>query len=110
MGLQQVVFKSRGRILFLQVSDIRCIYAEENYARICTGTETYFLRETMTSLEQRLDSTLFLRVHRSAIVNLQHVKEITNEANCGATVLLDNGVRVPISRSHRSRIEKLLLC
>ena len=108
MGLQRMVFKSRGRILFLQVSDIRCICSEGSYVRICTGTETHLLRETMTSLEQRLDPKLFLRVQRSAIVNLHHVKEIRSEANGDAAVLLDSGERVPISRRFRRQIEKLL--
>ena len=75
----RIVFKSRGRVLFLAVSDIRWISAEENYIRICTGAETHMLRETMTSIEQRLDPRLFLRIHRSAIVNLRYVKEVRSE-------------------------------
>jgi two-component system LytT family response regulator len=51
----RIVFKSRRRIIFLPVSDIRWIGAEENYVRICTGSETHLLRETMTRLEERLD-------------------------------------------------------
>src|SRR5580692_1635090 len=62
----RIVFKSRGRILFLPVTDIRWIGAEENYVRICTDKETHLLRETMTGLEQKLDPQMFLRVHRSA--------------------------------------------
>jgi two-component system LytT family response regulator len=44
-----IVFKSRGRILFLPVSDIRWIAAEENYVRLCTESEAHLLRETMVS-------------------------------------------------------------
>src|SRR5438270_2170710 len=87
----RIVFKSRGRILFLPVSDIRWISAEENYVRICTGAETHLLRETMTSLEQRLDPKLFLRVHRSAIVNLRYVKEVRSESRGDFMVHLVNG-------------------
>jgi two-component system, LytTR family, response regulator len=103
-----IAFKSRGRLLLLQEFDIRWITAEENYVRICTGTEKHFLRKTMTSLEQRLDPTVFLRVHRSAIINLHHVREIKNEANGEATVFMDNGDRVPMSRTCRSWIQRLL--
>lgn len=103
-----IAFKSRGRLLLLHEFDIRWITAEENYVRICTGTEKHFLRKTITSLEQRLDPTVFLRVHRSAIINLHHVREIKNEANGEATVLMDNGDRVPMSRSCRSWIQRLL--
>lgn len=104
----RIVFKSRGRILFLPVSDIRWISAEENYVRICTGTETHLLRETMTSLEQRLDPNLFLRVHRSAIVNLRYVKEVRSESRGDFMVHLVNGQKLGMSRSYRARIGELL--
>src|SRR5580658_2674972 len=76
----RIVFKSRGRILFLPISDIRWIGAEENYVRICTERENHLLRETMANFERRLDPQSFIRVHRSAIVNLQYVKEIRTDA------------------------------
>jgi two-component system, LytTR family, response regulator len=104
----RIVFKSRGRILFLPVSDIRWISAEENYVRICTGSETHLLRETMTSLEQRLDPKLFLRVHRSAIVNLRYVKEVRSESRGDFMVHLINGQKLAMSRSYRARIGDLL--
>jgi two-component system LytT family response regulator len=104
----RMVFKSRGRILFLPVSDIRWIGAEENYVRICTGTETHLLRETMTRVEERLDPRVFLRVHRSAIVNLQYVKEVRTGAQSEFTVVLVNGQKVSMSRSYHARIGELL--
>lgn len=104
----RIIFKSRGRILFLPVSDIRWIGAEENYVRICTGAETHLLRETMTSLEQRLDPSSFLRVHRSAIVNLRYVKEVRSEARGDCVVHLVNGQKLAMSRSYRARIGDLL--
>ena len=104
----RMVFKSRGRILFLSVEDIRWIEAQENYVRICTGKDSHLLRETIGSLENRLDPNSFLRVHRSAIVNLHHVKEVKNESDGDATVVLKSGEQVPMSRSYRSKIQKLL--
>ncbi len=104
----RIIFKSRGRILFLPVSDIRWISAEENYVRICTGTETHLLRETMTSMEQRLDPQLFLRVHRSAIVNLKYVKEVRTESRGDFMVHLVNGQKLGMSRTYHSRISELL--
>jgi two-component system LytT family response regulator len=105
----RIVFKSRGRILFLPVSDIRWVKAEENYVRICTATETHLLRETMASLEERLDPKTFLRVHRSAIVNLQFVKEVRIEPHGEFTVMLIDGQKVAMSRSYRSRISEWLV-
>jgi two-component system, LytTR family, response regulator len=104
----RLVFKSRGRILFLSVEDIRWIEAEENYVRICTGAESHLLRETIGHMETRLDPKMFLRVHRSAIVNLRYVKEVKSENDGDATVLLISGEKIAMSRSYRSRVQRLI--
>jgi two-component system LytT family response regulator len=104
----RIVFKSRGRILFLPVSSIRWIGAEENYVRICTDAESYLLREPIGRLEEKLDPQLFLRVHRSSIVNLQFVKEVRTENTGESVVILLNGQRLSMSRSYRSRINEWL--
>jgi two-component system, LytTR family, response regulator len=104
----RLVFKSRGRILFLPVEEIRWIGAEENYVRIRTANESHLLRDTMTRLETRLDPNVFLRVHRSSIVNLHYVKEVKNEADGEALVVLSSGEAIAMSRTYRSRIYKLI--
>ncbi|MGC1297314.1 MAG: LytTR family DNA-binding domain-containing protein, partial [Alloacidobacterium sp.] len=105
----RIVFKSRGRILFLPISDIRWIGAEENYVRICTERENHLLRETMANFESRLDPRSFIRVHRSAIVNLQYVKEIRTDSLEGESfVLMQDGQKVPVSRGYKARITGLL--
>jgi two-component system LytT family response regulator len=100
----RIVFKSRGRIVFLPVSDIRWIGAEENYVRISTQNETHLLRETMARLEEKLNPEMFLRIHRSSIVNLQHVKEVRTETDGEYAVVLLNGEKLAMSRGYRSRI------
>lgn len=100
----RIVFKSRGRILFLPVSEIRWIGAEENYVRLSTERETHLLRETMAHLEERLDPHQFLRVHRSFIVNLQYVKEVRTEHDGESAVIMLDGQRIAMSRSYKSRI------
>jgi two-component system LytT family response regulator len=104
----RIVFKSRGRILFLPITEIRWIAAEENYVRICTATESHLLRETMAGIESKLDSQMFMRVHRSAIVNLKYVKEVRRENSGDFSVLLSNGQKVAMSRSHHSHIDNLI--
>lgn len=105
----RLVFKSKGRILFLPMTDIRWIGAEENYVRICADRENHLLRETMAHFETRLDPNCFIRVHRSAIVNLQHVKEIRTDSQEGESfVLMLDGQKVPMSRGYRTRISQLL--
>ncbi|HEY2040188.1 MAG TPA: LytTR family DNA-binding domain-containing protein [Edaphobacter sp.] len=104
----RIVFKSKGRILFLPVSEICWIGAEENYVRICTQSETHLLRETMTHLEEKLDPNTFLRVHRSSIVNLQYVKEVRPEVDGEYGVHLLNGQKIAMSRTYRSKIKNWL--
>ena len=104
----RIVFKSKGRIIFMPVSEILWIGAEENYVRICTQSETHLLRETMAHLEEKLDPAFFLRVHRSSIVNLQYVKEVRPEIDGEYGVLLHNGQKISMSRSYRSRIKSWL--
>lgn len=106
----RIVFKSKGRILFLPVTDIRWVGAEENYVRICTERESHLLRETMAHLEGRLDPASFIRVHRSTIVNLQYVKEIRTDTQEGEPfVLMRDGQRLPLSRGYRARISQLVV-
>lgn len=104
----RIVFKSRGRVLFLPVSEIRWIGAEENYVRLCMERETHLLRETMMRIERQLDPRMFLRVHRSAMVNLQFVKEVRTEGQGDFVVQLVSGERVSMSRSYHSRLGDLL--
>lgn len=106
--IRRIVFKSRGRILFLPVSEILWIGAEENYLRLYTRSETHWLRETMTHIEKTLDPDLFLRVHRSSIVNLHYIREVRTEKDGEAAVLLSSGQQIPMSRGYRSRIEEQL--
>jgi two-component system LytT family response regulator len=104
----RIVFKSRGRILFLSVADIRWVGAEENYVRLSIGPETHLLRETMSRLESRLDPHVFLRVHRSFIVNLNYVKEVRTEQDGESVVVMTDGQKVAMSRGYRLRIMESL--
>ena len=76
--------------------------------RICTEGESYLLREPIGHLEEKLDPQLFLRVHRSSIVNLQFVKEVRTESTGESVVILLNGQRLSMSRTYRSRINEWL--
>jgi two-component system, LytTR family, response regulator len=104
----RIIFKSRGRILFLPVSDIRWVGAEGNYVRLSTATETHLLRETMAHLEERLDPRGFMRVHRSFIVNLKYVKEVRKEASGDSVVVMDSGQKVALGRSYRAVLNSRL--
>lgn len=107
--LKRIVFKSRGRIVFLPVSEIRWAGAEENYVRLCTGSETHLVRETITHLTEKLDPEIFLRVHRSFVVNLQYVKEFRTTDADQPFIVLHDGQQVAVSRGYRNRVRELML-
>lgn len=104
----RIIFKSRGRILFLPVSDIHWIGAEGNYVRLSTARETHLLRETMSHLETRLDPRGFLRIHRSFIVNLKYVKEVRRESAGDSVVIMDSGYKIALGRSYRTSLDRHL--
>lgn len=106
--LDRIVVKSRGRVSFVSVRDIRWIEAEGNYARLHVSDGDHLIRETMASLERRLDPKRFARVHRSAIVNLDRVREIQPWFKGDLMVILDTGEEVALSRKYRKKLRERL--
>jgi two-component system LytT family response regulator len=105
--VERLVVKSPGRIFFLSVAEIDCIEAADNYVRLHAGRESHLLRETMSSLEKKLDPAQFLRVHRSRIVNLRKIKELQPLFRGEYDITLRDGTRVESGRGYRERIQKL---
>jgi two-component system, LytTR family, response regulator len=104
---QRVVVPTRTGDLVFADDEIEWIEADDYYAAIHARGGRYLIRESLASLEQRLDGARFVRAHRSAIVNIDRVRELRDES--GETMLLlYKGVRVPVSRRRRARVVKLL--
>jgi len=72
------------------------------------GKGNYLIRETMANLESRLDPRLFVRVHRSWIVNISRVWEVQPWFHGDYVVLMHSGLRVTVGRAYRDRLETLL--
>jgi two-component system LytT family response regulator len=101
-----VVPTSRGDLV-IDADEIDWIEADDYYAAIHARQGRHLIRESLASLEQRLNSARFVRAHRSAIVNVDRVREVRNEQ--GETILLlGDGVRVPVSRRRRARVTRLI--
>ncbi len=108
--LQRIPVSQNGRIRLVAVEEIEWIEASGNYARLHSGTSIYEIRETLTSLERKLDPNGFARVHRSAIVNLHRVKEIHPWFHGHHVILLESGRKVRMSRYQRNVSELLDCC
>jgi len=106
--LARFVLRSVGRVLLIDVDDVDWIEAAGNYVRLHHGGESHLLRETMSSLEQRLDPLRFVRIHRSSFVNLDRVRELRHVLHGDYAVVLRDGTRLTLSRGFREHFEQVL--
>lgn len=94
-------------MLFLRTDEVDWFEASGNYVTIRAGNEVHLLRETMNALEAKLDPEQFLRIHRSAIVNLDRVKELRPWFRGERVLLLGNGVQLTVGRAYRKKLRRL---
>ncbi len=106
--LQRFMVKLGTRVLFVQAEEVIWIQSAANYVRLHCNPNSYTVRETMTRVESALDPTRFLRIHRNAIINLQGVERLENPPQQGMIVVMRGGTRLPVSRSYRASIRKML--
>ena len=106
--LHRLLVRDGERALVVQTSDIDWIEAADYYARLHIGSATHLIGESLNELERRLDPGTFLRVHRSAIVNLSRVRELRLDYRRRHMLVLSTGALVPVSRARRGRLEQLL--
>jgi two-component system, LytTR family, response regulator len=95
----RLVVPSGTREAFVNVDEIEWVEAADYYACLHVGTRSLMLRETIKQLAETLDPRKFVRVHRSAIVNIAHVREILREGRNEGWVFLSNGQRVKMSKA-----------
>lgn len=105
--IDRIMVKTAGRIFFLKTADIDWIEAEGNYVRLHAGRETHLVRESLGTLESRLDPRKFPRIHRSQIVNFEKVRELLPLFHGDFQVILENGTTLVLSRRYRERIAGL---
>lgn len=105
---RRLAVRNNGHVLFLAPEEIEWIEAAGNYVRLNAGGESHLLRETMSGVESKLPRERFLRIHRSAIVNLENVRELVPSPHGDFVVVLRGGKRLPLSRGCRERLEEAL--
>ena len=103
-----LVIKSAGRIFFLAVEEIDWVEAADNYVRIHAGSKGHLMRETLQSLEGRLDPAKFLRIHRSTIVNIDRIRELQPMFHGDYAVRLRDGTELTLSRNYRNNLGESL--
>jgi LytTr DNA-binding domain-containing protein len=101
---ERLLVADNGRSFFVRTADIEWIEAARNYVRVHNNGHTYLVRTTLAALEARLDRAHFRRVGRSALVNLDRVREIQPWFHGDAIVILQSGAQVTLSRRYRSNL------
>src|SRR5207244_10044393 len=98
----------RGRMIVIDLADVDWIGAADNYVELHVGGTTYPARETLSGLERELDPDRFVRIHRSAIVQVDRIKELLPDFHSDFVVVLRDGARVTLSRTYRNKVEGIL--
>ena len=106
--LERIAVRNGNRIRILHVDEIDHIAAEGNYVRLFTRERSFLERETLNALESRLDPRDFARVHRSAIVRIDRVREVEPLFHGEYVLILAGGAKVVSGRSYRARVQEAL--
>lgn len=105
----RIVTRLGSRIHVVPTKEIDWLEAADNYIRIHAGGREFLHRQSLSSLEQRLDPEEFVRIHRSTLVRLDRIRELRPGSHGDALLLLADGTQLPVSRRHRGRLDQYLL-
>ena len=106
--MRRFLVRTREKVLFLKSDDLEWIEAADYYVSLHTGGKSYLLRQTMAEIERQLDPSKFVRVHRSAIVNLERVREMHPLFRGDSVLVLADGTQLRLSRARREEFERRL--
>ncbi len=107
--LSRLMVRSGSRIIPVLVESIMWIEAAEDYAVLHTEQGKFTSSTGIGELEKRLKSDVFMRVHRSAMINIHYLKHVETDASGNLTVILVNGAKVKVSRSYTAQIRGLIV-
>ena len=103
--LARVALRSGGKISFANLEDILYLQAAENYVQLHLRNARHLLHVPIATLEASLDPEMFLRIHRSLIVNVKHIRELETGPHGEYIVVLQGGARLQSSRTHHEKIK-----
>jgi two-component system, LytTR family, response regulator len=107
--LKRLAVQSAGKTTFLNVEDVDWIQAAENYVELHTCRTTHLLHVTMNALEKSFDPEVFLRIHRSIIVNVTRIRQLQAGTHGEYVITLRDGARLQSGRSYAERLKALMI-
>jgi len=106
--LERLMVRAGARIVFLKVDAIDWIEADDKYVHLHAGPVSHMVRQTISSMEEQLDPEQFLRIHRSAVVNVARIRELRPLFSGEYGVILEGGTELTLSRNYKDRLFRLL--
>jgi two-component system LytT family response regulator len=106
--LRRILVRTGDTTLVVPAADIDWVEAADYYARLHVGATSHLVSESLSELERQLDPDVFVRVHRSAIVNLARIREVRLDYRRRHVLVLSTGAAVPLSRSRREAVERVI--
>ncbi len=97
------------KLVNLPVSNIICLEASGDYTIISSATDQFVSSSGISKLATRLDPALFIRIHRSTIINLNHLQELEKHSNGGLSVVMNNKKGYSVSRSYAKTIREMIV-
>ncbi len=101
---ERLVISTSGRVVFLKVEEIDWLEASGNYVMVHAGRDKLLMRETLRALLERLDPARFVRLHRSAVINVEKLRELLPWSRGEQVAVLRDGTQLTIGRAFRERL------
>lgn len=106
--LERLLVKEHGRLIPVQIQDVDHLSSAGNYVRLHCGATSYLIRDTLTRLEAALDPKQFVRIHRTAIVNIHRIHSLESLYGGDYTIKLSTGAKLTLSRNYTEHVMHLL--
>ncbi|HYH08315.1 MAG TPA: LytTR family DNA-binding domain-containing protein [Thermoanaerobaculia bacterium] len=104
----RLAFRLPSQILFVRPDQVEWVAAEGNYCRVHAAGKAMLVREMLSAIARRLDPARFVRVHRSAIINVDMIQKVVVDKQGRYSVVLQSGATVRVGTSHRKLLQRLI--
>lgn len=105
---ERLIARQGGKTIAVPLEEVRWVESAGNYVVLHAATESYRIRSTLAAVEDRLDPARFVRVHRRFIVDLRAMRELLPWSGGDQLIVLEGGVKLPVSRNFRERLAERL--
>jgi two-component system LytT family response regulator len=106
--IPRILVRNEGKMFFVKAADIEWVEAEEKYVLLHTRTQHHLIRKSISALESELPRSIFVRVHRGHILNLDALKEIDSLPHGDSVAILKSGVRIRVGRNYREALVRAM--